>query len=32
MNNEIISLLLGLLIANLISQIIKKNNIQIVYL
>lgn len=32
MNNEIISLVLGLLIANLISQIIKKNNIQIVYL
>lgn len=32
MNNEIISILLGLLIANLISQIIKKNNIQIVYL
>ena len=32
MNNEIISLLLGLLIANLIGQIIKKNNIQIVYL
>jgi hypothetical protein len=32
MNNQSISVLLGLLIASLISQIIKKNNIQIVYL
>ncbi len=32
MNNQIISVLLGLIIANLISQLIKKNNIQIVYL